>query len=138
MKEQEYDSSVIRREGIDALLSFLPYYQNKRAHFGTAPRMIETSLHCSKLTRKSNDFYQACYENGFIQSFDWQAWSEANIELVVNGEGIESLSIEGIGKLITTHIRGDRFVDGHLLQVMKSGQMARILERLQVLRKSTT
>jgi len=47
-----------------------------------------------------------------------------------NEHGIESADQKGIGQLLTAHIRGDRFNDGHLLHVMDSGQMDRILKRL--------
>jgi hypothetical protein len=49
--------------------------------------------------------------------------------------GIESLDLEGIRKLLTTHIRGDRFSDGHLLKMLRSNTITKILERLKVLRE---
>jgi hypothetical protein len=62
------------------------------------------------------------------------AWSKENSDLVNSGIGIESLDLEAIRKLLTTHIRGDRFHDGLLLEVLRSKTITKILERLKAIR----
>jgi hypothetical protein len=37
-------------------------------------------------------------------------------------------------KLLTLHVRGDRFVEGHLASVLESGHVTDILERMQQIR----
>ncbi len=138
MKDCEYDVSLITREGIDALLHFLPYFNDDRARFGTEVSITDGCIAPSILTPKSMEFYEACYEHNFVQDFDWGEWSQSRQGMVSCGEGIEDLDLAGIGRLLTAHIRGDRFCDGHLLGVMRSGQMAHILERLMELIESTT
>jgi hypothetical protein len=138
MKDYKYEASLITKEGVDALLKFLPYFCNKRSRFGTQSKNIDMTVIPSTLTKKANDFYEACYEHKFVQNFDWGKWSQSQQSLVHNGVGIESLDLTDIGRLLMTHIRGDRFCDGHLLAVMRSGQIARILERLAVLRENQT
>lgn len=131
-----YTASLITREGIDALLQFLPYFSSKRPSFGSEASIHDGRVEPSVLGETSEEFWKACYKHNFVQDFDWGEWSQSRQPLISRGEGIEDLDLADIGRLITTHIRGDRFCDGHLLEVMRSGQMARILERLSVLRRS--
>lgn len=96
---------------------------------------MNSYLEPSILATKSNEFCQACYEHGFIQDFDWSEWSQSQQRLVSTGDGIEGLDLVNIGRLLTAHLRGDRFYDGHLLEVIRSGQMASILSRLDAVKE---
>jgi hypothetical protein len=40
-------------------------------------------------------------------------------------------------KLLTTHVRADRFVEGHLAGVLESGHMLAILRRLKDIRQQS-
>ncbi|MFW5792247.1 MAG: DUF6508 domain-containing protein [Desulfohalobiaceae bacterium] len=44
---------------------------------------------------------------------------------------IAQADIDRIIRLLTTHIRADRFCDGHLLSVLENGSIVRILTRLE-------
>ena len=130
----DYDVGLLTPARMDALLEFLPYFQNQRARFGKPPTVVDMVASPTIFTEKSLRFYDACYETRFVQPFDWSAWTSRHERLVFRGEGIENLALEELGRLLTTHVRGDRFNDGHLLEVMRSGQMGRILARLRQLR----
>ena len=131
----EYDLKFLTLAGMDALLEFLPYFQNKRSRFGKEPD-VENHVHRpSLLSKKAIQFIGLCETTHFIQPFDWGAWIQDHPRVANRGDGIEELSLEELGKLLTAHVRGDRFCDGHLLEVMRSGQMARLLERLLQLRE---
>jgi hypothetical protein len=134
MISDEYDETLITITGIDTLLGYLPYFSSKRARFGQPMRIDHGCTTFSSLTKKSQRFCNACYTHHFVQPFDWHAWSREHERLVFNGDAIEELCLADIGRLLTTHLRGDRYCDQHLLGVMRSGQMRRILKRLQQLR----
>jgi len=83
------------------------------------------------LSDKASDFVTACYEENFVQPFDWTNWSnEHKPELNLEGF-IEEADLLTIVKLLTSHIRGDRFCEGHLLSVMGDGTILKILNRLK-------
>ena len=44
---------------------------------------------------------------------------------------IKKANLLTLRKLITAHVRQDRFCEGHLAGVLKSGLMVKILERLK-------
>lgn len=85
----------------------------------------------ASLSDRVMEFVEACYQANLVQSFDWSAWAKKNADLAHEGKGIESADLDGIIRLVTAHIRADRFVEGHLLEILKSGLMRRIVERLQ-------
>ena len=125
---------------IDQILAFLPYFKGGGDGFGQNAHFDEKVFDkgCvlpSVLNEKTSEFVRACYNLGFIESFDWMAWSREKSDLVNSGIGIESLNVEEIRKLLTNHIRRDRFHDGHLLEMLRSRTITRILERLKEIRK---
>ena len=78
-------------------------------------------------------FERACYENEFIQKFDWPAWAPTVRRYMRNPELIASARLSTCVKLITAHIRCERFCDGHLQDVLVSGHITAILRRLEQL-----
>lgn len=127
--------SEVSKSQIDQLLTFLPYFKDGGDEFGENAHFDDQgSMLPSVLNEKTDEFYRACYDLGFIETFDWMAWSREKSDLVNSGIGIESLDLEDIRKLLTTHIRGDRFHDGHLLEVLRSNTITKILERLKAIR----
>lgn len=82
-----------------------------------------------------SQFQQALYNNGWIKPFDWGAWQETAREYVENPGKIESADAETIQKLLTTHVRKERFCEGHLAAMFENGHMVALLRRLRELRK---
>jgi O-acetyl-ADP-ribose deacetylase len=80
-------------------------------------------------------FMDACYENGMVLSFDWGAWSDEARRYMSSPQLVMSASLDTCMKLLTTHLRAERFCDGHLEGVLRSGHITAILRRLQHLAK---
>jgi hypothetical protein len=79
-------------------------------------------------------FTKACYENGFVQpSFDWPAWAREARRYMADPALVASARLETCIKLITAHLRNERFCDGHLHSVFESGHLTTILRRLNQL-----
>ncbi len=129
-RENDYNTNLITAEGIQALLDYIPYFESEH-NFGDYAEVEEGCIGCSILAEKASAFMHDCYDHHFVQDFDWPAWVDQNQTLARKGEGIETVDLETIGKLLTAHCRGDRFCDGHLLSVMENGQVLRILKRLE-------
>lgn len=67
-------------------------------------------------------FVQYCYEdNWVVTGFDWGEWAETARRLSAERTLLESVDHETLAKLLTTHIRMERFVDGHLAEIVLSG-----------------
>jgi hypothetical protein len=59
-------------------------------------------------------FVHDLYELGFIVPFDWPAWQEEGFQLQTSPGQLEGADLQDLVKLLTVHIRKDRFVEGHL------------------------
>ena len=129
---------MITPAGIDALLKFLPYFQNRRSRFGSPAECERGAVSCSVLSSRAQRFYKACYRHHFVQEFDWGTWLDAAKKLHESPEELAKADLESIGRLVTFHIRYDRFCEGHLLEMMESGHIGQILARLQCLREKCT
>lgn len=79
-------------------------------------------------------FEEAAYEHGFVISdFDWSNWAEGR-ELVQHPERITTVPLETIRRLITAHVRAERFSGGHLASMCANGHIAAVRRRLRELR----
>jgi hypothetical protein len=122
--------------GIAAITVFLPIYEaiapDDFAHLvgsteveGEIPVMGHLEYHPAV-----HKFMDACYENGMVLSFDWGAWSEEAHRHMRDPRLVMSASLNTCMKLLTTHLRAERFCDGHLAEVLRSGHINAILRRL--------
>jgi len=125
--------------GIEAVVSFLPIFEAIRpddfAHLvgstdvaGEIPFMGHLEYHPAVYK-----FIDACYENGMVLSFDWGAWSHKARRYMTDPQLVMSCGLNTCKKLLTTHLRAERFCDGHLQEVLRSGHITAILRRLKKL-----
>lgn len=89
----------------------------------------EGSLPYFDYTIKVIDFIETLSGNGFIQPFDWMIWREGE-RLVDHPELLRRANLQTLRKLLTAHVRVDRFSEGHLAAMFESGPIAMILKRL--------
>ncbi len=77
-----------------------------------------------------HDFIQRVYGMGLIIDFDWRNWDEAE-ELIHNVKtDCQRLSPITLCKLLTYHVRLDRFCGGHLASCFRTGLTTNILKAL--------
>lgn len=81
------------------------------------------------------DFIRALSGNGFIQPFDWMNWREGE-QLVDNPALLRRANLQILRKLLTAHVRADRFTEGHLAGTFESGHMTLILKRMAEIHSS--
>ena len=81
------------------------------------------------------DFIQGLYDRGLMMNFDWTAW-EYGRDLAGDFDRIARSNAQTCLKLLTAHVRSDRFVEGHLAAELKGGGITAILRRLKVLLNS--
>jgi hypothetical protein len=127
--------------GIEAVIKFLPIFEaiapDDFAHLvgstdvaGEIPFMGHLEYHPAVYK-----FMDACYENGMVLSFDWGAWSRQAHRYMRDPPLVMSAKLNTCMKLLTAHLRAERFCDGHLQEVLESGHITAILRRLQHLAK---
>lgn len=81
-------------------------------------------------------FLQAFYASDFLISFDWSDWQDEARRYFADPELLQTADVLILRRLLTLHIRKDRFWDGHLCEMIERGHISSILRRLKALRKA--
>ncbi len=111
---------------IQALLAFRPRFELHTNFAATLPVQQEVQ-------RLLIDFTAAVEEHGFTEVFDWNAWLASLNGDIDDPALLAAADIETLKKIITAHLRTNRFVRGHLESLVQSGYFLAFLDRLQVL-----
>ncbi len=120
---------------IDTILLYLDRFTAEGFSAGTWHRP-PAQFPWFELSESVTEFMQALYDNGWIApSFDWTEWQDTAKEYVENPEKIESADVETIQKLFTTHIRKERFCEGHLAAMFENRHVMALLRRLKEIRE---
>ena len=131
MKEPpEITSSNIR-----AVLKYIPYLQEANDNFVEyhgCHKGIISMPHVS-YSEEIDDLIRDLYENGFVYPFDWGSWQEEAVRLYENPDCLLESDIKTLQKLLTVHVRKERFCEGHLADIVENGHLLAILKRLEVL-----
>jgi hypothetical protein len=118
---------------IDALLRFLPAFEAADANHGEW-RFADGVMPHLVTSEAVTEFVQTLYENGWVEPFDWGAWEETAAGYAESPERVATADTDTVRKLLTTHVRKDRFCEGHLVAMIASGHIAAVLRRLRDLR----
>jgi hypothetical protein len=127
------------RERCDALLGFMPLFDGAEP-FATwvSPVASDGSVlpYC-KLSPWANEFLQMIDDAGWCVPFDWTAWSDEAMRYVENPGLLSTADADVLTRLLTLHVRVDRFNEGHLAGMAQRGHLRAILDRLKELRDAS-
>jgi hypothetical protein len=126
------DVPAVGVQQLEAVLCFLPVFEQPGYTFGEwhAP---EGQFPFYSMSPEAGQFVQALYRQQVVFSFDWGGWHEEAMRYVSDPELLETANLLILRKLLTTHVRKDRFAGGHLANMFESGHITRILRRLRTI-----
>jgi hypothetical protein len=81
-----------------------------------------------------DDFIKALYAQNVIISFDWTGWRREAQRYQTDPRALATADLLTLCKLLTLHVRADRFSEGHLASVLESGHITAVLRRLKQIR----
>ena len=125
-----YESARISANNIQTLIEYLPYFEDKDETFGTFTSVENGQLVPAKLSDRAQAFVDACHTENFVQDFEWENFRIPAEKMMHDDGALATASLEDLGKLITVHIRKNEKVDSHLLSMMTSGHIQKLLNRL--------
>lgn len=83
------------------------------------------------------EFHEELSKTGFLIVFDWKSWLDQNeiYKDIKNDieEYVRKADVETLRKLMTSYIRGNRFMEGLFDGVILNGNVTKILTRLKEL-----
>ncbi len=76
------------------------------------------------------EFEKRAYDNNLIVNFNWMEWEEGRKIVESETKDFSGLDKYTLCKLLTAHIRNDRFCDGWLISRFADGTILNILKEL--------
>ena len=80
-----------------------------------------------------SSLHSSIYEAGLVEEYDWGSWQDEAMRISADVNILSKIDLDTIKKLLTLHVRKERFCEGHLSAVCQSGQIMVILKRLKEL-----
>ncbi len=120
-------------QGIDKVLAFLPLFERS----DTTLYEVRTDLSLFDpyvYSKEVDEFIEILDSEEFIIPFDWSTWQNEAAKFVEQPKLLESAELTILQKLLTTHIRKERFHSGHLAAMIDNGHILAILKRLKQIR----
>ena len=123
---------------LDSLLTLLPAFQDPAFSVGEVISPPEddgvVTLPYVRYSDAVDEFVRVVYNAGWCVPFDWGSWQVEAERYVASPELLAGADVNVLTKLLTTHVRKERFCDGHLWEMAECGHLRAILERMAVLR----
>ena len=74
--------------------------------------------------------HHAIYKHHLLlDGFDWTAW-QGEAQAFMDPQRVATASLEEVRRLLTLHVRAERFNDGHFAKMIREGHIAALLRRL--------
>ena len=129
------ENSTVFLENVAAVLDFLPVFENPDFVSGKLA-MKPGEFPLWNYNDKLLAFIKALYDNRWVTDFDWGEWQAEARKFWEEPGLIAQADLTSLRRLLTLHVRKDRYCDGHLATAMENGQIAAILNRIAKLKES--
>ena len=121
--------TAIRPEAIQKVAAHLPYFSSEAQEYYTFNGA--TVLDAYSYDEGVLSFVEDLYAANFIQAYEWKDW-EPQAQTYVDDPGkLAQADLSEFIRLLTFHVRKDRFQSGHLAKVIDNGHIAAVLRALQ-------
>lgn len=124
---------MITVANLDRVLAYRPVFERRPADLYEV-RMDLSMLEPYIYSDDVYQFIQTLTQAGFVILFDWTAWWKEAEKYINTPERLNKAGLETIQKLFTSHIRVERFSSGHLANMIQTGHISAVLNRLAKIR----
>ena len=116
------------KEDFEAILTFLPIFSDENFSVGdlAGPFFFDYAP-------EVDEFMEVIRTKHWMYPFDWVPWQDHADRYFKNPELMNYADILTIRKFLTTHMRKERFVEGHMADMVECGHITDLLSRLQVI-----
>ena len=123
---------------LDAVLRFHPTRSAAVDGFGYAQLEEDGTFVMARpsASAEADELLDAVNDAGWCVPFDWPRWQEEALRYVDDPALVASANLDTIVRLWTTHLRKERFCDGHLAAMASRGHLTALLERMAAIRAS--
>jgi len=128
-----HETEPVDPKHLAALLDFITVFEAPEFCPGHVIPLDEQELPDAGFMKVVSRFMDACYKNGFVVRFDWEGWEAEGTRYVGTPELLKEADIPCIRRLLTWHVRQNRFTRNHVATIIASGHILLVLRRLREL-----
>jgi hypothetical protein len=128
-----FDAEITAQK-MDTIIEFLPIFEKDGFAFWHGKDMpgATPNFFFSKETRF---FIPRLYQDGWLINFDWGKWQRQAEKYALDPDKVARAGLMTLRQLLTVHVRKDRFCEGHLDHMFRSGHILAILKRIKQIRE---
>lgn len=125
------ESEGIEPQQLENLLEFIPVFEDPAfCPTGQIPE-DEEGYPDEAFMKTVSRFMDACYKNGFVVRFDWEHWETEAMAFVRDPALLNAADPLVLRRLLTWHIRQNRFTRNHVASMIASGHILLVLRSLR-------
>lgn len=131
-------SSLPLDERLVGLAAFVPVFEAAEFSFGEWLGG-NGQLPWFAFSADAQRFVETAYRlKWVVPEFDWVAWTQTEEarRLVEDPQAVAGATVEDLERLLTAHIRQDRFIEGHLAGAFEEGRLTAIVRRAEALQQA--
>ena len=128
-----HESEAVDPKNLAVLLGFIPVFEDPAFCPGRTIPLDEDELPDIDFMKVVSRFMDACYKNGFVVRFDWETWESQGQGFVQSPGSLTGADMAVLRRLLTWHIRQNRFTKNHVATMIASGHILAILKCLRAL-----
>ncbi len=124
------ESEALEPQHLANLLEFIPVFEAPDFCPGGQIPVDEENWPDADFLKLVSRFMDACYKNGFVVRFDWENWEAEAMPYVRDPALLKVANLAVLRRLLTWHIRQNRFTKNHVATMIACGHMVLVLKRL--------
>ncbi|WP_404308565.1 DUF6508 domain-containing protein [Neorhodopirellula lusitana] len=134
MADSNLQMTPVTPEQIDAILPFLPRLEEEGFVAGEW-KGRPGQFPWFQFSDETREFLNALNLQDWVSpQCRWTEWQDTAKTFIDTPSNIETADAQTIRRLFTTHVRANRFCEGHLAAMFESGHMLLLLKRLKTIR----
>ena len=123
---------IPNNKNLENILKFLLYFESTDNEFFKID--LKYLMYPYVYSKEVDDFVEVLYKENIIIIFDWPSWQNEAEKYYNDPEFLKTTDIGTLRKLLTLHVRKERFCSGHLASMIASGHIVNILKQLKTIR----
>lgn len=116
-----------------AMVAFIPVLEAPGFCPGGVIPVEADGLPTDEFRRLVTAFMDACYKNGMVVRFDWEAWEAEALRYMADPGLLATAELAVVRRLLTWHVRQNRFTRDHVATQISRGHVLDVLKRLKSL-----
>jgi hypothetical protein len=138
LSKSQVNPALITAANIRNVTRFVPRLRNIRASqvFNKYKRVGNTITIPAEIHKPLvRELMRVLADNNFVQPFNWVRWQPEAVRFFGGTRSVANANLETCVKLLTLHVRKDRFCSGHFGAMLVRGHIQRILNRVACISK---